>query len=173
MNREHKRSALACVIAQQLEDVANLPKVESVERLVHEQDRLWREQSQCQQQPATVTLGQRMHSLVKNRRQTNGVDHTGDLAGRSSIDTCKEGQDPRDRLILIRPDAIWQVEHGFSSARCRQWPSKPLKIARLRRKYASQNVEEGCLSGTIRTDDAEDLSPPNVEGHILALWLTR
>ena len=141
MNREHKRSALGCFMAQQLEDVANLSKIESVERLVHEQDRLWREQSQCQQQPATVTLGQRMHSLVKNRRQTNGVDHTGDLVGRSSIDTCKEGQDPRDRLILIRPDAIWQVEHGFSSARCRQWPPEPLNIARLRSKYTSQNLQ--------------------------------
>src|SRR5436190_24388203 len=158
MNREHKRSALACVIAQQLEDVANLPKVESIERLVHEQDRLWREQSQCQQQPATITLGQRMHSLVKNRRQTNGVDHTGDLVGRSSIDPCKEGQDPCDRLILIRPDAIRQVGHDFSSARWRQWLSEPLNIARLRSKYASQNLKKGCLSRTIRTDDPDDFA---------------
>src|SRR5436305_512718 len=98
MNREHKRSALGCFMAQQLEDVANLSKVESVERLVHEQDRLWREQSQRQQQPASVTFGQRMHSLVMNRRLGSKKDLRGDQVENSVHARYSRRSEPRADL---------------------------------------------------------------------------
>src|SRR5258707_1584996 len=48
MNRKDKRSALGGFSAQDAYDVANLPEVEAVERFVHEEERVRREQFQRQ-----------------------------------------------------------------------------------------------------------------------------
>src|SRR5258708_38817069 len=90
MNRKDKCAAHSGFPAQDADDFANLPEIEAVERFVHEKQRVRREQPQRQQEPSAVTFRQRMDALVKNRRQTYGLESGGNLIGRFSRNIFKE-----------------------------------------------------------------------------------
>src|SRR5262245_2248786 len=56
MNGKDKCAAIGSERAQQLHDVAGLPEIETVERLVHQQKWLGRKQAERQHKPASITL---------------------------------------------------------------------------------------------------------------------
>src|SRR5438874_236806 len=58
MNGEHEPPSTGCRTANKAHDVAGLPEIETVERLVHQEERMRREQRQRQHQAARVSFGQ-------------------------------------------------------------------------------------------------------------------
>src|SRR5258706_11817203 len=90
MDGKNKCPALGDLFAQHTGNVACLPEVEAVERFVHEEQRMRREQSQRQQEPSAVALRQRVHALGKSRPQTDRFDRICNLVCRSSVDICEE-----------------------------------------------------------------------------------
>jgi len=143
-----------------------LPEIEAVEGFIHEEQGMWRQQAQRQHQPSAVTLRQCVHTFVKNRRQTYRFNSILNLARRSSIDICKECQNPRNRLLLIRSHAVGKVEDGFAAARRRQLLSVPVNVTFTHRLHSGDGLKQGCFAGTVRTNDAKDLTGMNVEGNI-------
>src|SRR5438477_5362401 len=77
VNGEDERAPLGGLIADHLDDVAGLPKIEAIERLVHQQHVLRRQETDSQQQPAIVALRQRMHTFLKDGLQSDrGYDRS-------------------------------------------------------------------------------------------------
>src|SRR5262249_32610577 len=67
MKRQDQRSAGGGVVAERLRDLARLPQVEPVERLVGQQDRLRRQQSDAEQRAFALPLRQRADRRVEKR----------------------------------------------------------------------------------------------------------
>src|SRR5258708_1142697 len=86
MDRKNEGPPFTCLGTQQSSNPGGLAEIEGIERFVHEEQRVRREQSQRQHQPSAVTLRKRVHALVKNRRQAYRFDCIRDLVDRSPID---------------------------------------------------------------------------------------
>jgi hypothetical protein len=61
-------------VAQHVHDLARLPQVEAVERLVHQQQRMGGQQSQRQHEPAAIALRQCGDALAQDRREAERSD---------------------------------------------------------------------------------------------------
>ena len=59
---------------EQAHDLPRLAQVEAVEWLVHDEQRLRRQQADSQQQAAPVTLGERANGLRQHRPERQGAD---------------------------------------------------------------------------------------------------
>ena len=70
MNGENECSAASGMVAEHVDDLARLPQIKAVERLIHQQDGMRRQQSQRQQEATVIPLRQRMHALVKDRPES-------------------------------------------------------------------------------------------------------
>src|SRR5215813_9147169 len=67
---ENERAPIARDIAQYAHDLARLPQVEAVERLVHQQQRMGSQQGERQHEPSAIALRQCGDALAQDRRET-------------------------------------------------------------------------------------------------------
>src|SRR5207244_1974767 len=71
MNGKNERPAASGSVPKHLDDLARLPEIKAVERLIHQQDGMRRQQSQRQQKATVIPLRQRMYALVEDRSKSH------------------------------------------------------------------------------------------------------
>src|SRR5215470_13822961 len=116
MDGEHERAAVRRHLAQERHDLAGLPEVEAVERLVQQQQWMRGKQGERQHQPAAIALREREHTLAEDGRQTNRANRVGKLLLRSFIDRGEECEHVRYELVIPGPQAVRQIEDDIAAA---------------------------------------------------------
>src|SRR5690242_5670096 len=67
VNGENQGAPPGSLVAEQLNDLATLPKIKTVEGFIHQQHVLRCQKAERQKQPPIVTLGQRAHTFSQHR----------------------------------------------------------------------------------------------------------
>src|SRR6476659_630795 len=82
MNREEERAAGGRMAPQGVADLPGLPKIEPIERLVHEQQRLRRDPSDGEHGSLPLSLRERAHANAQQRFELQLLDDLVAAAGR-------------------------------------------------------------------------------------------
>ena len=138
VNREEQRPPAIGEGTQCGGGVPGLTKVEPLERLVDHQDRLRSEQTERQQGALGLAFRQRAKALVEQGPEFEQLNDALAIDRIAPEKPNREVQDPLDRLVCIRANAIRDVEdsddRARSSSRSRVPPSAaPRLVARLLR----------------------------------------
>lgn len=74
MNRQQQRPSRRGVAAQRAPDVSRLAEIETVERFVTQEDRLWCQQADAQERSFALALGKIPDARIEKRRQIELLD---------------------------------------------------------------------------------------------------
>ena len=167
MNGENERPAASGLVAEHIDDLARLPQIEAVERLIHQQDGMRRQQRQRQQKATVIPLRQRMYALVEDGPESHRSDRVCGLCRRSPVDACKKRHHLGGRLVPIRAHAIRQIKECVAPLRRRQRLAMPENLSGIRGKEADNRFQQSGLAGAIRSDNAEHLARGRRECHTI------
>src|SRR2546429_3476758 len=112
MNRHNERTPLGDDLAQHRCHFAGLLEIEAVERLIHEEQRMRREQRKRPHEPPAISFRQGVDALAQDGRQSGGGDRIHDVRPRSSVSAGKEDERTPDVLVMPRSGALRQVEQA-------------------------------------------------------------
>jgi len=73
---------------------------------------------------------------------------------------------PRGRLLLVRNDVFWKIEHYVFSPGIRQRLTFPEDLAAIYWQESYKAFEQCGLSSSVRADDSENVSLLEVKAHM-------
>src|SRR5262249_20805262 len=85
---------------------------------------------------------------------------------RVPVNTRKERQDARHWLTVIGAQAVWKIEDDVATPRGRQGRTAPEQIDGVGGQDASQRLQQGRLTGTVRPNEAENFAPSDGQGNV-------
>jgi hypothetical protein len=135
-----------------------LPEIETVERLVHEQEGVRRQQCERQHQAAAEALRQRAHALAQHRPEAERANDLRDGALSPAIHGHEQLDHPGDILIFPGPQSVRQVEQELAAMRQADRSIAPKNPAGVGGDDAGDRLHERGLAGAIGSDQAEHLA---------------
>ena len=140
-------------------DVAALPQVEAVERLVGQQQRLRRQQADREQRALALALRERADRRVEQRLEIERLD---DLVARRSTRPPKnpivKSSAQRTRLRGPRRDRVGTGRRGARRARAASASGRRrATVPGVDRQHAGQALEQRRLAGAVRARSARAL----------------
>src|SRR5438270_5937702 len=164
VNAQQQRARLRAQVAQDRHHRPRLVQVETIERLVQGQQRLGRHQGQRNQQPLHVALRQRVHALLQHRLERQFVDDDVLPAARLHVvHPTEEPEHVNGVQLRVRRHIVGQVEHQPLGVPFRRRVVANLERSSGPRSQPRQALQQGRLAGPVRTDQAQDLVPVDLE----------
>ena len=158
MNGQNKGAPIARDLADHAHDLARLPEVEAVERLVHQQQGLRRDQRERQHEPAAIAFRQCADALAQNRRKAECADRfCGDPSG-PAIGGREEFKQACHVLVFPGAHAVRQVEHELATLRQGRGVAAPEDVTAVRGHKARDRFQQGGLARAVGSDEAEHLA---------------
>ena len=164
VDRQKQRAPCRACVAQDLHDVARLPEIESVERLVEHQQRLRRQQADREQHAPVFALGQlaepRAEQRLESERRatTSSTRDAGDAPCRPAMKRSTQ----LDRLVGPGPNAVGHEEQSVFALGGRDRVAARVDACRAwRATTPARHSEERRLARAVRPDQPQNLSGAN------------
>jgi hypothetical protein len=151
---EQQGAATQRLVSQQAHDLACLPQIEAVKRLIHQQHGERRQQPERQQQPASISLGQSADRLGEGGLQTKRAHKLGESLRCLLICLAKEPQDFRRPLVRVGRDSLGHIEQPLLALGGRQRRTPPSHFAGIDGEQTRNAFEQCCFARAIRPDQA-------------------
>src|SRR2546423_2805103 len=161
VNRQEHRPPSRGVRAQRLRDVAALAEVETLERLVGEQQWLRHQQPDREQRALALSLRQAADSGVERRADVEAADHFVAHAGAAAEKAERVVDRPSHRLRRPWNDLIGQIEQRRGALAAANRLAVADQRSLVERQHAAHALEQRRLSRSVRPDQAEHFALPD------------